>query len=128
MRAEERGRIAEDVAHAHAFADRGERHLARGEGRDQAEVSFHPAVDLVADVIRMFPEAGVFAVELVERQLRRQDRVGDVEQFPVARVDRVLGCVPEIRAGERREDGEAGVVGAGGVDPLLEFFKVRPFP
>ena len=38
--AEERGGIAEDVAHAHPFADGGERHFARGECGEQAEVGF----------------------------------------------------------------------------------------
>ena len=126
--AEERLRVAEYLRDVHPFAQGAEGHSARRERGAELKVRSHFSAIAIAHVERMPPQSGVLAVKLIERQLRRQDRVGDIEQLPVARVDRVLRRVPQIGAGQRREDREAGVVGAGGVDPLLEFFKVRTLP
>ena len=76
----------------------------------------------------MAPQARVLVVELFERELRRQDGVHDVVHLPVARGDLLLRRVPQIRSGQRREDGEAAVVGAHGVDPVAQAGEVFAVP
>jgi len=52
----------------------------------------------MAHLDSVLPETSEFGVEVVKRQLRRQDGMLDVEELPILGVDLSLDFVPEIGA------------------------------
>src|SRR6476646_8023556 len=120
MGAQECRWLAENFRHVHPLLHGAKRNLAGRERGAELDVGLQFATMFVADVEDVAPQTGVFVVKLVERQLRRQDGVDDVEHLPVLRGKIFFGGGPEIGAWKRSEDRESTVERAHLLDPIAE--------
>ena len=101
MRLEKRLRISEcaQPAGAHSLAQCADGDFSGRQGQQKTEPGLRLALDPVAHSHGVLPETGELAVELVERELRGQHGVADVEQLPVFGVHVWPDLVPQVGSG-----------------------------